>query len=65
MHTRVVGIIRYMVHPYRFSSNGISVKSSRDVLCTLLSLLPLYDTQLEIKISTKQDKWNIVFWSET
>ena len=43
MHTRVVGIVRYIVHPYCFSSIGISVKSSRDVvLCTLLSLLPLY-----------------------
>ena len=28
--------------PLLLSSNGISVKSSRDVLCTLLSLLPLY-----------------------
>ena len=33
-----LGIIRYMLHPYCFSSNGISVKSSRDVTCTLLSL---------------------------
>ena len=31
IQTRVVGIIRYMLHPYCFSSNGISVKSSRDV----------------------------------
>ena len=31
-----------MLHPYCFSSNGISVKSSRDVRCTLLSLLPLF-----------------------
>ena len=30
MHARVVGI-RYIVHPYSFSSNDISVKSSRDV----------------------------------
>ena len=30
----------YVVHPYYFL--GISVKCSRDVLCTLLSLLPLY-----------------------
>ena len=27
-----------MLHPYCFSSNGISVKSSRDVRCALLSL---------------------------
>ena len=33
-----LGIIRYILHPYCFSSNGISVKSSRDVRCTLLSL---------------------------
>ena len=42
IQTRVVGITRYMLHPYCFSSNGISVKSSRDVTCTLLSLLPLF-----------------------
>ena len=30
-----------MLHPYCFSSNGISVKSSMDVTCTL-SLLPLF-----------------------
>ena len=39
---RIVGIIRYILQPYCFSSNGISVKSSRDVRCTLLSLLPLF-----------------------
>ena len=33
-------IIRYMIHPYCYLSNGIiSVKSSRDVRCTLLSLV--------------------------
>ena len=43
IQTRVVGIIRYnMLHPYCFSSNGNSMKSSRDVQCTLLSLLPLF-----------------------
>ena len=42
IQTRVVGIIRYMLHSYCFSNNGISVKSSRDVRCTLLSLLPLF-----------------------
>ena len=42
MHTRVVGIIRYIVYPYSFSSNGISVKAVGMYLYTLLSLLPLY-----------------------
>ena len=37
-HFVIVG----MLHPYCFSSNGTSVKSSRDVRCTLLSLLPLF-----------------------
>ena len=27
--------VSYIVHPKSFSSNGISVKSSRDILCTL------------------------------
>ena len=34
-----------MLYPYCFSTNSISVKSSRDVTCTLLyklSLLPLF-----------------------
>ena len=33
IQTRVAGIIRYtyMLHPYCFSSNGISVKSSQGV----------------------------------
>ena len=36
VHVVIIGIIRYILHPYCFSSNGISVKSSRDVRCTLL-----------------------------
>ena len=32
IQTRVVGIIRYMLHPYCLSSNGVSVKTSRDVI---------------------------------
>ena len=37
IETRIVGIIRYMLHPYFFSSNGIiSVKRSRDFTCTLI-----------------------------
>ena len=39
MHARVVGIIRYIVHPYCFSLKYHYLKSCRDVLCTLLSLL--------------------------
>ena len=44
MHTMVVRIVRYTVHPYSFSSNGISVKSCRDVLCTLISLYAYFFT---------------------
>ena len=35
IQARVVGIIRYILHPYYFSSDGISLKSSEDVRCTL------------------------------
>ena len=39
-HTKVAGI-RYMLRPYCFSSNGISMRSHYSVTY-LLSLLPLY-----------------------
>ena len=42
IQTRVVGITRYMLHPYRFSLKYHYLKSSRDVTCILLSLLPLF-----------------------
>ena len=42
IQTRVVGTIRYMLHPYCFSLKYHFLKSSSDVTCTLLSLLPLF-----------------------
>ena len=36
------GIIRYILHHYCFSLKYHYLKNSRDVTCTLLSLLPLF-----------------------
>ena len=42
MQTGVVGIIKYILYPYCFSLKYHYLKSSRDVTCALLSLIPLF-----------------------
>ena len=46
IQTRIVGIIRQVLYPYCFSSNSISVKSSRDIRCPLSLCYPCLFTLL-------------------